>query len=163
MATIDWIIVGLYVVSAIGIGAWFTRKASQSTSDFFIAGRSLGWFVAGTSIVATTFAADTPVFVAGMTRTTGISANWFWWSVLIGQVATATIFARLWRRTEILTDVEFVQLRYGPGPITTALRIFKSFFQGIGVNCIVMAAVTLAMIKITTTLLGIDDEHTWIV
>jgi len=163
MATIDWIIVGLYIASAIGIGAWFTRKASQGTSDFFVAGRSLGWFVAGTSIVATTFAADTPVFVSAMSRTDGISSNWFWWSVLIGQVATATIFARLWRRSEVITDVEFVQLRYGEGPITKLLRIFKSFFQGIFVNCVVMAAVTLAMVKITTTLLGIDDEHTWIV
>ncbi len=163
MATIDWIIVGFYIASAICIGAWFTRKASKGTTDFFVAGRSLGWFVAGTSIVATTFAADTPVFVSAMSRTDGIASNWFWWSVLIGQVATATIFARLWRRTEILTDVEFVQLRYGAGPITTALRIFKSFFQGIGVNCVVMAAVTLAMVKITTTLLGIDDQHIWIV
>ena len=163
MTWIDWTIVGLYVVSAIAIGAWFTRRASKGTSDFFVAGRSLGWFVAGTSIVATTFAADTPVFVSAMSRNEGISSNWFWWSVLIGQVATATIFARLWRRTEVITDVEFVQLRYGPGPITTVLRIFKSFFQGIGVNCVVMAAVTLAMVKITTVLLGIDPEHTWIV
>ena len=163
MAPIDWIIVGLYIASAIGIGAWFTRKASQGTSDFFVADRSLGWFVAGTSIVATTFAADTPVFVSAMSRTDGIAANWFWWSVLIGQVATATIFARLWRRSEVITDVEFVQLRYGPGPITTLLRIFKSFFQGIGINCVIMAAVTLAMVKITTVLLGINPEHTWIV
>jgi SSS family solute:Na+ symporter len=163
MATIDWIIVGLYVVSAICIGAWFTKRASKGTSDFFVAGRSLGWFIAGTSIVATTFAADTPVFVSAMSRTEGISSNWFWWSVLIGQVATATIFARLWRRSEVITDVEFVQLRYGPGPITKLLRIFKSFFQGIFVNCVVMAAVTLAMVKITTVLLGIDPQHTWIV
>mgnify|MGYP006081675073 FL=1 len=163
MAWIDWTIVGLYVASAIGIGAWFTRKASQGTSDFFVAGRSLGWFVAGTSIVATTFAADTPVFVSAMSRTDGIAANWFWWSVLIGQVATATIFARLWRRSEVITDVEFVQLRYGSGPITTVLRIFKSFFQGVGINCVIMAAVTLAMVKITTVLLGIDPQHTWIV
>jgi SSS family solute:Na+ symporter len=163
MTWIDWTIVGLYVASAIGIGAWFTRKASKGTADFFLAGRSLGWFVAGTSIVATTFAADTPVFVSAMSRTDGISANWFWWSVLIGQVATATIFARLWRRSEVITDVEFVQLRYGPGPITKLLRIFKSFFQGIFVNCVVMAAVTLAMVKITTVLLGIDPSHTWIV
>ena len=163
MTWIDWTIVGLYVASAIGIGAWFTRKASQGTADFFVAGRSLGWFVAGTSIVATTFAADTPVFVSAMSRTEGISANWFWWSVLIGQVATATIFARLWRRSEVITDVEFVQLRYGPGPITKLLRIFKSFFQGVFVNCVVMAAVTLAMVKITTVLLGIQPEHTWIV
>ena len=163
MSTIDWTIVGLYIVSAISIGAWFTRKASRGTGDFFVAGRSLGWFVAGTSIVATTFAADTPVFVSAMSRNEGIASNWFWWSVLIGQVATATIFARLWRRSEVITDVEFVQLRYGPGPITKLLRIFKSFFQGIFVNCVVMAAVTLAMVKITTVLLGIDPEHTWIV
>ncbi|MAI66741.1 MAG: hypothetical protein CMJ26_02550 [Phycisphaerae bacterium] len=163
MTWIDWTIVGLYVASAIGIGAWFTRKASQGTANFFVAGRSLGWFVAGTSIVATTFAADTPVFVSAMSRTEGISANWFWWSVLIGQVATATIFARLWRRSEVITDVEFVQLRYGPGPITKLLRVFKSFFQGVFVNCVVMAAVTLAMVKITTVLLGIQPEHTWIV
>ncbi len=163
MTWIDWTIVGLYVASAIGIGAWFTRKASQGTSDFFVAGRSLGWFVAGTSIVATTFAADTPVFVSAMSRTDGISANWFWWSVLIGQVATATIFARLWRRSEVITDVEFVQFRYGTGPITKLLRIFKSFFQGIGINCVIMAAVTLAMVKITTVLLGINPENTWIV
>ena len=161
MAPIDWIIVGLYVASAIGIGAWFTKKASKGTSDFFVAGRSLGWFVAGTSIVATTFAADTPVFVSAMSRTEGIASNWFWWSVLIGQVATATIFARLWRRSEVITDVEFVKFRYGEGPITTILRIFKSFFHGIGVNCVVMAAVTLAIVKVTTVLLGIDPAHTW--
>ncbi len=158
MTWIDWTIVGLYVASAIGIGAWFTKRASKGTADFFVAGRSLGWFVAGTSIVATTFAADTPVFVSAMSRTDGISANWFWWSVLIGQVATATIFARLWRRSEVITDVEFVQLRYGPGPITKLLRIFKSFFQGIFVNCVVMAAVTLAMVKITTVLLDLDPN-----
>jgi SSS family solute:Na+ symporter len=163
MTWIDWTIVGLYVASAIGFGAWFTRKASQGTSDFFVAGRSLGWFVAGTSIVATTFAADTPVFVSAMSRTEGIAANWFWWSVLIGQVATATIFATLWRRSEVITDVEFVQLRYGTGPITKLLRIFKSIFQGVFVNCVVMAAVTLAMVKITMVLLGIDPEQTWIV
>ncbi len=161
MATIDWIIVALYIVSAIGIGIWFTKRASRGTTDFFVAGRSLGWFVAGTSIVATTFAADTPVFVAGMSREEGIWSNWFWWSVLIGQVATATIFARLWRRSEVLTDVEFVEFRYGKGVMTTILRVFKSFFSGIGVNCVIMAAVTLAMVKITTVLLGIHPEDVW--
>jgi SSS family solute:Na+ symporter len=158
MATIDWVIVGLYLASAIGIGLWFTRRASRSTADFFVADRSLGWFVAGTSIVATTFAADTPVFVAGISRETGISGNWFWWSVLIGQVATATIFAKLWRRSEVMTDVEFVKFRYGKGQITTILRIFKSFFMGIGVNCVIMAAVTLAMVKITTVMLDLDPS-----
>ena len=156
MALLDWTIVGLYLLTAIGIGAYFTRKAGQSTTDFFVAGRSLGWFVAGTSIVATTFAADTPVFIAGMTRNEGIFSNWFWWSILIGQVATATVFARLWRRSEVLTDVQFVQLRYGDGPMTKLLRIFKSFFDGVGVNCVVMAAVTLAMVKVVQVLIGIE-------
>jgi len=159
MTTLDWTIVALYLLSAIGIGVWFTRRASRGTTDFFVAGRSLGWFVAGTSIVATTFAADTPVFVAGMSRLEGISANWFWWSILIGQVATATIFAKLWRRTEVLTDVEFVQFRYGSGQVTTVLRIFKSFFSGIGINCIIMAAVTIAMVKITTVVLHLDPDR----
>ena len=159
MTTIDWVIVGLYIAIAIGIGAWFTKRASQGTSDFFVAGRSLGWFVAGTSIVATTFAADTPVFVAGMSRIEGISANWFWWSVLIGQVATATIFAKLWRRSEVLTDVEFVQFRYGSGMYTTILRLFKSLFNGVFFNCVVMAAVTLAMVKVTTVLLDLNPDN----
>jgi len=159
MTTIDWAIVALYIVIAIGIGAWFTKRASQGTSDFFVAGRSLGWFVAGTSIVATTFAADTPVFVAGMSRIEGISANWFWWSVLIGQVATATIFAKLWRRSEVLTDVEFVQFRYGSGLYTTILRLFKSLFNGVFFNCVVMAAVTLAMVKVTTVLLDLNPDN----
>ncbi len=159
MTTIDWAIVALYIVIAIGIGAWFTKRASQGTSDFFVAGRSLGWFVAGTSIVATTFAADTPVFVAGMSRMEGISANWFWWSVLIGQVATATIFAKLWRRSEVLTDVEFVQFRYGSGLYTTILRLFKSLFNGVFFNCVVMAAVTLAMVKVTTVLLDLNPDN----
>lgn len=159
MTTIDWVIVVFYIVIAIGIGAWFTKRASRGTSDFFVAGRSLGWFVAGTSIVATTFAADTPVFVAGMSRAEGISANWFWWSVLIGQVATATIFAKLWRRSEVLTDVEFVQFRYGNGFYTTILRLFKSLFNGVFFNCIVMAAVTLAMVKVTTVLLDLNPDN----
>ncbi len=170
MAVIDWVIVGFYIASAITIGAWFTRRASKSTSDFFVAGRSLGWFVAGTSIVATTFAADTPVFIAGMTRDEGIFSNWFWWSILIGQVATATVFARLWRRSEVITDVEFVKLRYGDGPRTRFLRVFKSLLQGVGKNCMVMAAVTLAMVKVVQVLLGIEPgdlflgvDATWVV
>ena len=107
----DWSIVGLYVVVALGIGVYFTRRATRSTTDFFVAGRSLPWFVAGTSIVATTFSSDTPLFVAGMSRTDGISSNWFWWSIAIGQMASVFFFAKLWRRTKVLTEVEFVAVR----------------------------------------------------
>jgi Na+/proline symporter len=108
MHPIDWAIVALYVLSAIGIGVYFTKRAANSTADFFVAGRTLPWWIAGTSIVATTFSADTPLFVAGLSRTTGIHGNWFWWSAAIGSIASVFFFAKLWRRTEALTDIEFV-------------------------------------------------------
>ncbi|MCP4639201.1 MAG: Na+:solute symporter [bacterium] len=157
MHPVDWIIVAGYVAIALAIGAAFTKKASASKEDYFLAGRTLGWFVAGTSIVATTFSADTPVFVAGMTRTTGIHYNWFWWSGLIGQVATVFFFARLWRRSGVVTDIEFLVKRYDKGVETHVLRVFKVLFEGIFMNCCVMASVTLAMAKIFTVVLGLSD------
>jgi SSS family solute:Na+ symporter len=157
MLLIDWIIVGLYVVGALVIGAVFTKKASKSTDDFFVAGRSLPWIIAGTSIVATTFSADTPLFVAGMTRTEGIASNWFWWSSAIGQIAAVFFFAKLWRRTEVVTDIEFVIKRYEPSKARTFLRIFKVFYDGVLINCIVMASVTLAMTKILSIILNFSD------
>ena len=154
----DWSIVGLYVVVAVGIGVYFTRRAARSTTDFFVAGRSLPWFIAGTSIVATSFSSDTPLFVAGMSRTEGISSNWFWWSVAIGQTASVFFFAKLWRRTKVLTDVQFVAARYAPSLERSALRIFKVFYDGIFVNCVVMASVTLAMTKIVQVMLHLSDD-----
>lgn len=158
MHPIDWAVVALYVLAALGIGAAFTKKASASKEDYFLAGRTLGWFVAGTSIVATTFSADTPVFVAGMSRSTGIHYNWFWWSALIGQVATVFFFARLWRRSGVVTDIEFVVKRYDKGIERDILRIFKVFFDGIFINCCIMASVTLAMAKVFSVVLGLSDE-----
>ena len=158
MTTWDWSIVGLYVVTAVGIGVYFTRRAARSTTDFFVAGRSLPWFIAGTSMVATTFSSDTPLFVAGMSRTEGISSNWFWWSIAIGQMASVFFFAKLWRRTKVLTDVEFVAVRYAPSLERSALRIFKVFYDGIFVNCVVMASVTLAMAKIVQVMLHLSDD-----
>ncbi|NIA13807.1 MAG: sodium:proline symporter [Nitrospiraceae bacterium] len=158
MGLLDWVIVAGYVCVALGIGAVFARKAGKSKEDYFLAGRSLGWLVAGTSIVATTFSADTPVFVAGMTRDTGIHYNWFWWSALIGQIATVFFFARLWRRSGVLTDIEFIVARYQPSPANAPLRIFKVFFDGIYYNCVVMASVTLAMAKILKVVLDLSDE-----
>ncbi|MFZ9012270.1 MAG: sodium:solute symporter family transporter [Anaerohalosphaeraceae bacterium] len=157
MAGIDWVIVAAYIVIAIGIGAFFTKRAAQNTDEFFVAGRSLPWFIAGTSIVATTFSTDTPLFVAGMSRDTGISSNWFWWSVAVGQIATVFFFARLWRRTGVVTDLEFVVKRYKASASRSFLRIFKVFFDGILINCTVIASVTLAMTKIMKTMLNISD------
>ncbi|MHC4155414.1 MAG: sodium:solute symporter family protein [Planctomycetota bacterium] len=157
MARLDWAILGLYLLVAIGIGVYFTKRAGRSTTDFFVAGRSLGWFIAGTSIVATTFSSDTPLVVAGISRQTGIHGHWFWLALATGQIATVFFFARLWRRTEVLTDIEFVAMRYPPTKAVSVLRIFKVFFDGVLVNCIVMASVTLAMAKIIKALLHLPD------
>lgn len=155
MAVLDWLIVASYVAAAIGIGIYFTRRASKSTDDYFVAGRTLPWFIAGTSIVATTFSSDTPLVVAGISRHSGISGHWFWLSAAMGQIATVFFFAKLWRRTDAMTDVEFVAQRYAPSGATSALRIFKVFFDGVLLNCIVMASVTLAMAKIINVMLDL--------
>ncbi|MHC4533568.1 MAG: sodium:solute symporter family protein [Planctomycetota bacterium] len=157
MAPLDWVVVVFYVVIAICIGIYFTKKASRSTTDFFVAGRTLPWFIAGTSIVATTFSCDTPLNVAGMTHRTGIFQNWFWWSWAIGQAATIFFFARLWRRTEALTDIEFVAKRYDASKATSTLRIFRVFYDGVIINCLVIASVTLAMAKIMKVMLNLSD------
>ena len=158
MGIFDWIIVGLYVATALGIGIYFTKRASKSTDDYFVAGRSLPWFIAGTSIVATTFSSDTPLVVAGISRHSGISGHWFWLSAAMGQIATVFFFAKLWRRTKAMTDVEFVVQRYEPSPATTALRIFQVFFDGVLLNCIVMASVTLAMSKVINVMMDIPHS-----
>ena len=158
MNWIDWSIIGMYVVSALAIGVLFTKKAGESTADFFVAGRSLPWWIAGTSIVATTFSADTPLFVAGLARTVGISGNWFWWSGAIGTVASIFFFAKLWRRTQAVTDVEFLVLRYNDGAPVKSLRVFNVFYNGVFVNCVVMASVTLAMAKIMKVMLHLSDK-----
>jgi len=158
MATIDWIIVGLYLISALGIGIYFTKKASGNTSDFFVAGRSLPWYIAGTSMVATTFSSDTPLFVAGMTRNEGIYANWFWWGSAIGMMASVFFFARLWRRTNAVTEIEFIALRYQPSKATSILRILNAIFYGVFKNCVIMASVTLAMSKVLDIMLDLPKE-----
>jgi len=157
MTAIDWIIVALYVVTAVAVGLYFTKKAAKTTTDFFLAGRTLSWFIAGTSILATTFSSDTPLVVAGISRRSGISGHWFWLSAAIGQIATVFFFAKLWRRTEVVTDIEFVVKRYRPGCATSILRVFKVLFDGLLINCIVMASVTLAMAKIIKTLLNLPQ------
>jgi SSS family solute:Na+ symporter len=158
MVLLDWIIVGLFFMVSLGIGLYFTRRASKGKDDFFLAGRSLGWFVAGTSIVATTFSSDTPQWVAGWSRSQGISGNWLWWCAGIGQIGAIFFLARYWRRSEVVTEVDFVRLRYGENNVSDALRIFKVFFDGILVNCTIMASVTLAMAKVATIVLELSTE-----
>ncbi len=155
LGPLDLFIIVLYTVGAFGIGVYFSRRASRSMSDFFIAGRSIPWWLAGTSIVATTFAVDTPLAIAGFVRSEGIYANWFWWCLAMGGMLCVFFYARLWRRADVVTDVEFLELRYG-GKEAGELRGFMAVYGGVLFNSIVMGWVLVAMVKVTEVLLGWD-------
>ncbi len=145
---IDWAIIGLYVAFAVALGAWFRRRASASVDSFFVADRKFPWWLAGTSIVATTFAADTPLAVTGIVASGGIAGNWIWWSWGIAHLSATFFFARLWRRSRVITDAEICELRYG-GRSAAALRGFKAVYNGVFINCLTMAWVIAAMVKIS--------------
>jgi SSS family transporter len=145
-----------------GWGAWHSRRASASTEAFFAADRSLPWWLAGTSIVATTFAADTPLAIAGLVATDGIAGNWFWWADVLPVVIGAFIVSHLWKRSGVLTDNEVTELRYG-GPPAAGLRLFRALYFGVLRNAIVMGWVNLAMVKIISLALGLDDDQSLIV
>jgi SSS family solute:Na+ symporter len=158
MGIIDWSIVALSILASVGISLYFSKKATASKDDYLLAGRSLGWFIAGTSIVATTFSSDTPLFVARISREKGIFENWWWWSSAIGQLAAVFFFARLWRRSEVTTDVEFINRRYNEGTPARSLRMFRAVFDGVFINCMIVGTVTLGMVKILTTVLRLSSE-----
>jgi solute:Na+ symporter, SSS family len=144
---IDWIIIGGFLVFSMGISLVMSKRAGKSTGDFFLTGRNLPWYVAGTSMVATTFAADTPLAVTELVAQRGIAGNWLWWNMLFGGMLTVFFFARLWRRAGIMTDAEFVAIRYS-GPEARFLRGFRAIYIGVIMNAVVMAWVNLAMVKI---------------
>jgi len=143
----DWLIIALYFAISAAIGLAYTRKASRSLSDYFVSGRSLPWWLAGTSMVATTFAADTPLAVAGFVAKYGVAGNWLWWNGVFSGVLTVFFFARLWRRAGVLTDVEFAELRYGGRP-AAVLRGFRALYLALPINLIIMGWVTRAMVTI---------------
>ena len=156
----DWLVVGFYFLVNLLIGLYYRKKASASTSEFFVSGRQVSWWLAGTSMVATTFAADTPLWVTGQVARHGIAANWLWWSFLLSGMMTVFFFARLWRRAETITDAELVELRYAGAP-AAFLRGFRALYFGVLMNCLVVGWVNLAMEKILGTALGIPK--TWAV
>ena len=143
----DWLVVAAYFLVNLVIGLYYRKRASASTDDFFVSGRQVTWWLAGTSMVATTFAADTPLWVTGQVVRRGVAANWFWWSFLFSGMMTVFFFARLWRRAEIITDVELVELRYAGKP-AAFLRGFRALYFGLLINCIILGWVNLAMEKI---------------
>jgi len=155
LSPLDWLIVLAYLVISLVIGIYFTKRASRSMSDYFVSGRNLSWWIIGTSMVATTFAADTPLVVTGWIRTDGIWKNWFWWNYLFSHVFIVFVFSRLWRRAEVITDNELIELRYSGKP-ATFLRGFKAFYFSTLFNFIVMGWVISAMAKVFKVFFGFD-------
>jgi solute:Na+ symporter, SSS family len=153
LTSIDWLVIVGYLLANLLIGIYYRQRASGNTEEFFISGRDVSWWLAGTSMVATTFAADTPLLVTGLVARQGIAGNWIWWGSCVGGMLTVFFFARYWRRAEILTDVQLVEIRYGGKP-AAFLRGFKSIYLGLFMNCFILGWVTQAMVNIITVLLG---------
>jgi Na+/proline symporter len=147
LGTADWIFIAWYFALSIGIGLYYSKKAGKSISEYFLSGRSLPWWLLGTSMVATTFSSDTPLAVTGIVIKDGVSGNWFWWNFMLGGALTILFFAHLWRRAGVMTEVEFIDLRYSGRP-ARFLRGFKALYLGVPVSCITFGWVTLAMVKI---------------
>lgn len=152
---IDWVVLGVFFVLVIGIGLMASRSAGKNTSEFFLGGRGMPWWLLGISMVACTFSCDTPNLVTGMCRIGGVVSNWGWWAFLITGMVTVFIYAGLWRRSKVMTDLEFYELRYSGKP-AAFLRCFRSLYLGIFFNCLIMGTVTLAAIKIGAVIFGLD-------
>ena len=151
----DWFVVALYFLFNLSIGFYYKRRAGRSVSEFFLSGRNVPWWLAGTSMVATTFAADTPLAVTGMVAMGGIAGNWLWWNFVASGMLTVFFYARLWRRSGVMTDIEFTEIRYSGKP-AAFLRGFRALYLGIPINCIILGWVNLAMVKILGLVLGVD-------
>src|SRR5438067_3986217 len=153
---IDWAIVAAYFLLSVGIGLYFTKRGGESLEEYFLSGRQVSWWLAGASMVATTFAADTPLVVTGLVFSNGVAGNWLWWNMLMSGMLTVFFFARLWRRANVMTDVEFAEVRYS-GNRAAALRVFRALYLALPINLIILGWVTRAMIKILTISLGLRD------
>ncbi len=153
LTPLDWGIVAAYFAVSLAIGVYYSRRAGRGVDEFFLSGRALPWWLAGTSMVATTFAADTPLAVAGLVANNGVAGNWIWWNAALGSMLTVFFFARLWRRAGIMTDVEFAELRYTGRP-AAVLRGFRALYLGLPINFVIIGWVNLAMAKILAVTLG---------
>jgi len=158
LTLLDWLVIAAYFALNLGIGLYYARRARGSTAEFFLSGRDVPWWLAGTSMVATTFAADTPLLVTGIVARYGIAGNWLWWNMAASGMLTVFVYARLWRRAGVMTDVEFAEVRYAGRP-AAFLRGFRALYLGLPINCIVIGWVNLAMMKILQVTLGLDATH----
>jgi len=158
LALSDWWAIAAYLAITLALGLYFRRRSARSTEDYFISGREVSWWLAGTSMVATTFAADTPLVVTGLVYKYGISGNWLWWCFLPSGMMTVFLFARLWRRSGLMTDVQFAELRYSGRP-AAFLRGFRAVYLGLLMNCLILGWVTKAMVSITAVALDIPEPR----
>lgn len=156
---IDWTIIGIFFLVSMLIGVFTSKKAGTSAKEFFLSGRNMPWWLLGVSMVATTFSADTPNLVTDIVRKQGVSGNWVWWAFLLTGMLTVFVYAKLWRRSEVTTDLEFYELRYGGKP-AAFLRAFRALYLGVFFNVVIMATVSLAAIKIGGVMLGLSPIET---
>ena len=162
LSTLDWTIVAIYFLFVLITGLVVSRRAGDTVSDFFLSGRNMPWWLLGVSMVATTFSADTPNLVADLVRRNGVSGNWAWWAFLLTGMLTVFVFAKLWRRSMVMTDVEFYELRYS-GKAAAFLRGFRALYLGLIFNVLVMGAVSLAAIKFGEIVLGLEGWMTLLI
>ncbi|MEQ8301931.1 MAG: sodium:solute symporter family protein [Cyclobacteriaceae bacterium] len=159
LSTIDWIIIILFFVASLGVGLFNSKRAGKTPNEFFLSGRSMPWWLLGVSMVATTFSADTPNLVTDIVRKNGVSGNWVWWAFLLTGMLTVFTYAKLWRRSGVVTDLEFYELRYG-GKSAAFLRGFRALYLGVFFNIVIMASVSLAAIKIGGVMMGLTPIET---
>lgn len=162
LTNLDWSIVAVYFLFVLFVGVWFSRKATSNVSDFFLSGRNMPWWLLGVSMVATTFSADTPNLVTGLVRVQGVAGNWAWWAFLLTGMLTVFVYAKLWRRSMVVTDVEFYELRYS-GKAAAFLRGFRALYLGLVFNVLVTGSVALAAIKFGEIVLGMPGWQTLLI
>src|SRR5881398_3295210 len=159
LTALDWIVIAITLIVCFAPALLFGKRAGKSTAEFFASGRSVPWWLAGLSMVATTFSSDTPNLVTDIVRRNGVAGNWVWWAFVLTGVATVFFYARLWRRSEVMTDLEFYEIRYS-GKAAGVVRGFRSVYLGLFFNCVIMASVNLAACKIANVLFGLDRWQT---
>jgi solute:Na+ symporter, SSS family len=158
LTPLDWAVVALYFAFNLGVGLYYRARAESSVDEFFLSGRDVPWWLAGTSMVAATFAADTPLAVTGMVAMGGVAGNWLWWCFAASGMLTVFFYARLWRRSGVMTDIEFAEIRYAGKP-AAFLRGFRALYLGIPINCIILGWVNKAMVDILTLTLGVTERQ----
>src|SRR5438477_4235111 len=159
LVTLDWIVIAITLLVCFAPSLSFGKRAGKNTSEFFASGRTVPWWLAGLSMVATTFSSDTPNLVTDIVRRNGVAGNWVWWAFVLTGVATVFFYARLWRRSRVLTDLEFYEIRYS-GRAASVVRGFRAVYLGLFFNCIIMATVNLAACKIAGILFGLERWQT---